>query len=178
MSTGGAYPRSCRRSIGWEIANSIIIAAILFLPFSYPALGEHYVMQIGSKSNPNAHLFSYDQKFEEATYLHNYELGMSASKEFTDAKRLDTKMDLRTEPNLTDIVINADFIGTGRIGYLVVDTENGDIKNTHEINVMSDINHMFVGNFTLDEQIRVARDHMDGDYGCSCTSVGDMLAPV
>lgn len=178
MSTGGAYLRSCSGSTGKAIAHLIIIITIVSLSFSHLALGEHYVMQIGSKSNPNAHLFSYDQKFEEATYLHNYELGMSASKEFTDATRLATSMDLRTQPNLTEIMINADFIGTGRIGYLVLDTENGDTKNVHETNVMSDINHMFVGNFSLNEQIRVAKEHMDGDYGCGCTSIGNMLEPV
>jgi hypothetical protein len=129
-------------------------------------------MQIGSKSNPNAHLFSYDQKFGEATYLHNYQLGMSASKEFTDATRLSTSMDLVTEPNLTEIMINADFIGIGRLGYLVLDTETGEEKEE-----MSRINHMFVGNFTLDEHIRVARYHMD-NYGCGCLPAGEFLGPV
>ncbi|MFB3763694.1 MAG: hypothetical protein ACE14P_00430 [Methanotrichaceae archaeon] len=129
-------------------------------------------MQIGSKSNSAAHLFSYDQKFEEETYLHNYELGMSASKEFTDATRLSTSMNLFMEPNLTEMIINADFIGTGRIGYLVLDTETGDEKEE-----MSRINHMFIGNFSLDEEIRVARDHMD-NYGCGCLPVGNYLESV
>ena len=58
-------------------------------------------MEIGSKSNPNAHLFAYDQKFRESTNLHNYPMKMSASKEFTDATRLSTRMELKALPNLT-----------------------------------------------------------------------------
>jgi hypothetical protein len=120
-----------------------------------PAIAEHYVMEIGSKSNPNAHLFSYDQKFRESTNLHNYPMKMSASKEFTDATRLSTSMELKAFPNLTEMTIDADFIGIGRIGYLVLDPETGDIKDE-----VSRINHMFVGNFSIDEQILVAKDHM------------------
>ena len=123
-----------------------------------PAYAEHYVMEIGSKSNPNAHLFSYDQKFRESTNLHNYPMKMSASKEFTDATRLSTKMELRALPNLTEMTIDADFIGIGRIGYLVLDPETGDIKDE-----VSRINHMFVGNFSIEEKIIVAKDHM-----CEC----------
>ena len=85
-------------------------------------------MEIGSKSNPNAHLFAYDQKFRESTFLHNYPMKMSASKEFTDATRLSTRMELKALPNLTQMTINADFIGIGRIGYLVLDPETGDVS--------------------------------------------------
>ena len=120
-----------------------------------PGIAEHYVMEIGSKGNPNAHLFSYDQKFRESTNLHNYPMKMSASKEFTDATRLSTRMELKALPNLTEMTIDADFIGIGRIGYLVLDPETGDIKDE-----VSRINHMFVGNFTIEEQIIVAKDHM------------------
>ncbi|MEI6102960.1 MAG: hypothetical protein WCP70_03350 [Methanothrix sp.] len=129
-----------------------------------PAYAEHYVMEIGSKSNPNAHLFSYDQKFRESTNLHNYPMKMSASKEFTDATRLSTKMELKALPNLTEMTIDADFIGIGRIGYLVLDPETGDIKDE-----VSRINHMFVGNFSIDEKIIVAKDHMceDGYLPCA-----------
>jgi len=129
-----------------------------------PAYAEHYVMEIGSKSNPNAHLFSYDQKFRESTNLHNYPMKMSASKEFTDATRLSTKMELLALPNLTQMTIDADFIGIGRIGYLVLDPETGDIKDE-----VSRINHMFVGNFSIDEKIIVAKDHMceDGYLPCA-----------
>jgi len=132
-----------------------IISFIVLCIFISPAIAEHYVMEIGSKSNPNAHLFSYDQKFRESTNLHNYPMKMSASKEFTDATRLATRMELKALPNLTEMTIDADFIGIGRIGYLVLDPETGDIKDE-----VSRINHMFVGNFSIDEQIIVAKDHM------------------
>jgi hypothetical protein len=128
-----------------------------------PAVADHYTMKIGSKSDPEAHLFSYDQKFRESTYLNNYMINMSASKEFTDATRLTTSMALMAYPEFTDMAINADFIGIGRIGYLVLDPETGKPKNE-----MSRISHMFVGNFTLDEHIRVAKNHLDEeDYPCS-----------
>ena len=125
---------------------------------SIPALADHYVMQIGSKSNPNAHLFAYDQKFRESTQLQNYFMGMSASKEFNDATRLSTRMELLANPNLTDMQINADFIGTGMIGYRVQDPETKDVKEEQ-----ARIDHMFVGNFSIDEHIRVVEDHM-----CEC----------
>jgi hypothetical protein len=133
-----------------------VMIAGLCLMIVYPALAEHYTMEIGSKSNPNAHLFSYDQKFRESTQLHNYDLNMSASKEFTDATRLSTRMYLKANQNWTDLVINADFIGIGRIGYLILDPETGATKEE-----MSRINHMFVGNFSIDEHLLVVRDHMN-----------------
>lgn len=129
-----------------------------------PAMGDHYVMKIGSKSDPEAHLFSYDEKFRESTYLNNYMLNMSASKVFTDATRLSTSMALMAYPKFTDIAINADFIGAGSIEYQVMDPETGKPQNE-----MSRISHMFVGNFTLDEHIRVAKDHLDeDDYDYLC----------
>jgi hypothetical protein len=88
---------------------------------------------------------------------------MSASKEFTDATRLSTRMQLKALPNLTEILIEADFIGIGRIGYLVLDPETGDVKDE-----MSRINHMFVGNFSIDEEIRVAKGHMNESYYLGC----------
>ncbi len=136
----------------------------------FPAAAEHYVMEIGSKSNPNAHLFAYDQKFRESTRLQNAPMKMVASKEFTDATRLSTRMDLKMEPNLTQMNIDADFIGIGRIDYLVYNPESnvaaGEIK---ERDVMSRINHMFVGNFSIEEQILVAKGHMceDGYLPCA-----------
>ena len=120
-----------------------------------PSLAKHYTMEIGSKSNPHAHLFSYDQKFRESTYLQNYAMNVSASKEFTDATRLSTSMYLRANKNFTDIAINAGFIGIGRLGYLVLDPETGNIKDE-----MSRINHMYVGNFSLNEHLLVVRDHL------------------
>ena len=147
-----------------KAAFSGLIILIISIIAIGPATSEHYVMEIGSKSNPNAHLFSYDQKFRESTNLQNYELKMSASKEFTDATRLSTKMELKALPNLTEMNIDADFIGIGRISYLVLDPEIGGEKSEiSRINLkdeMSRINHMFVGNFSIDEQIIVAKDHM------------------
>ncbi|MHB8120130.1 MAG: hypothetical protein ACYDHX_15660 [Methanothrix sp.] len=142
----------------------LIISLIVLCIVISPAIAEHYVMEIGSKSNPNAHLFAYDQKFRESTNLHNYPMKMSASKEFTDATRLATRMELKALPNLTEMTIDADFIGIGRIGYLVLDPETGDIKDE-----VSRINHMFVGNFSIEEQILVAKDHMceDGYLPCA-----------
>ncbi len=100
----------------------------IFLLIASVALAEQRTMLIGSKSNPNAHLFSYDQKFRESTYLHNYMMNMSASKEFTDASRLATSTALKASANFTEMMINANFIGIGRIGYLVLDPESGDKK--------------------------------------------------
>lgn len=136
----------------------------------FPAAAEHYVMEIGSKSNPNAHLFAYDQKFRESTRLQNAPMKMVASKEFTDATRLSTSMALKMEPNLTQMNIEADFIGIGRIDYLVYNPESdvaaGEVKDR---DVMSRINHMFVGNFSIEEQILVAKGHMceDGYLPCA-----------
>lgn len=128
--------------------------ALVLVSLVASAAAQHYTMQLGSKSNPNAHLFSYDQKFRESTYLNNYMLNMSASKEFTEATRLSTKMDLRAYPQWTEILINADFVGIGRIGYLVLDPETGDVKEE-----MSRITHMYIGNFSLEEHIRVVKDY-------------------
>ena len=131
--------------------SGLMILFILLVPIN----AEHYTMEIGSKSNPNAHLFSYDQKFRESTRVNNIPLMTTATMEVTDATRLSTKMELRTEANLTEITIDADFIGIGRLGYLVLDPETGDKRYEQ-----SRINHFFVGNFSIEEQILVAKDHM------------------
>jgi len=154
---GSARPKAAvLTKMGLYLAVLALGCTILF-----PAAAEHYVMEIGSKSNPNAHLFSYDQKFRESTRLQNAPMKMVASKEFTDATRLSTSMDLMMEPNLTQMNIEADFIGIGRIDYLVYNPESdvaaGEVK---ERDVMSRINHMFVGNFSIEEQILVAKGHM------------------
>jgi hypothetical protein len=155
-----------------SIQRMAVLMAFLALSCTiiFPAAAEHYVMEIGSKSNPNAHLFAYDQKFRESTRLQNAPMKMVASKEFTDATRLSTRMDLKMEPNLTQMNIDADFIGIGRIDYLVYNPESdvaaGQVK---ERDVMSRINHMFVGNFSIEEQILVAKGHMceDGYLPCA-----------
>ncbi len=145
---------------------AIVLIAVVSIAVA-PSLADHYVMQIGSKSNPNAHLFAYDQKFRESTYLHNYFMNMTASKEFNDATRLSTRMELVAMPNLTEMQINADFIGTGSIGYRVLDPETGDVKEEQ-----ARIDHMFIGNFSIEEHIRVVKDHM---YECGylpCVGTG------
>ena len=136
------------------MAAELLGLMILFI-LLVPIHAEHYTMELGSKSNPNAHLFSYDQKFRESTRVNNIPLLTTATIEVTDATRLSTKMDLRTEANLTEITIDADFIGIGRLGYLVLDPETGDKRYEQ-----SRINHFFVGNFSIEEQILVAKDHM------------------
>jgi hypothetical protein len=138
-----------------NLLNYPFLIIVVCLCISSAALAEPRTMLIGSKSNPNAHLFSYDQRFRESTYLQNYMMNMSASKEFTDATRLATRMNLESNANLTEILINSSFIGIGRIDYVVLDPETGDEKDE-----MSRISHMFVGNFTMDEHIRVVKDHM------------------
>lgn len=150
---------------------AILIISFIFVNsiFASIASADHYVMEIGSKSNPNAHLFAYDQKFRESTYLHNYPMRMSASKEFTDATRLSTKMELKALPNLTEMIIDADFIGIGRIGYLVLDPDRANPEVWGPKYEVTRINHMFVGNFTINEQIIVAKNHMceDGYLPCA-----------
>jgi len=136
-----------------------VLPWLLLFALICPAGSEHYVMQIGSKSNPNAHLFSYDQKFRERTFLQNYMMNVTAEKEFTDATRLSSAMRLSATANVTEMIINADFIGIGRLNYIVRDPETGDAKDE-----MSRINHMFVGNFSMDEHIRIVKNHMDEDW--------------
>ena len=161
--------RASRAAILAKVGLYLAVLALACIML-FPAAAEHYVMEIGSKSNPNAHLFAYDQKFRESTRLQNAPMKMVASKEFTDATRLSTRMDLKMEPNLTQMNIDADFIGIGRIDYLVYNPESnvaaGEIK---ERDVMSRINHMFVGNFSIEEQILVAKGHMceDGYLPCA-----------
>jgi hypothetical protein len=139
-----------------------IMGMIVVMVILCQVSAEHYVMEIGSKSNPRAHLFAYDQKFRESTYLHNYPMRTSATKEFTDATRLSTRMDLIARPNITQMTIDADFVGIARIGYLVLDPEKENPTVKDEI---TRINHMFVGNFSIDEQILVAKGHMcEGGY--------------
>jgi hypothetical protein len=125
--------------------------------------GEPGVIQIGSKSDPDAPLFSYDEKFHESTYHENFLVGMSASKDFDECTRLSSNTYLRSYPNWTEIVIGSSFEGIGRAGYLVLDPETMEVKEE-----MSRITHLFIGNFTMDEHIQVIKDHMNetGYLGC------------
>ncbi len=133
----------CRRILA--IALSVMI---LGLAQSQPML------HIGSKSDPEAHLFEYNQKFRESTRLINYNLSMVAEKEFEDCSRLSSWMDLRVLPSWTELVINANFSGIGRMGYVVYDEESGQPREEQ-----STITHMFIGNFSMDERLLVAKNH-------------------
>jgi hypothetical protein len=161
----------------------IFLSIITIALITSTALAEPYTMLIGSKSNPKAHLFAYDQKFREYTYFQNYPMNVSSAIEFTDAARLATEIAVRgnggdsysnrdggcgcSEPGcdgtFTEIVIKADFIGIGRIDYLVLDPESSDKKK-----VQTRISHMYIGNFSMDEQFRVIRNHMDERWFMGC----------
>ncbi len=114
------------------------------------------VIHIGSKSDPNASLFSYDQKFGETTCLRNYDVGMSAYKNFDECTRLSSSTYLRSNPDWVDIAIGANFSGIGRMGYRVLDLETMDPKDEMVL-----VYHDFIGNFTLDEKIKVIKNNMN-----------------
>lgn len=112
---------------------------------------------MGSKSDPEASLFSYDQKFSDTTTLKNYYLGMSAYKDFDGCDRLSSNLYLKSNPDWVDIALQANFSsGTGRMGYLVLDQDTLDIRD-----VMADVSHEFIGNFSIDEKILVVKNDMN-----------------
>ncbi len=114
-------------------------------------------MRLGSKSDPEASLFSYDQKFSDTTTLKNYYLGMSAYKDFDGCDRLSSNLYLKSNPDWVDIALQANFSsGTGRMGYLVLDQDTLDIRD-----VMADVSHEFIGNFSIDEKILVVKNDMN-----------------
>lgn len=114
-------------------------------------------MRLGSKSDPEASLFSYDQKFSDTTTLKNYYLGMSAYKDFDGCDRLSSNLYLKSNPDWVDIALQANFSsGTGRMGYLVLDQDTLDIRD-----VMADVSHEFIGNFSIDEKILVVKSGMN-----------------
>lgn len=130
---------------------------VLSLAMIGPALSQKPpTMYLGSKSDPKAHLFSYDQKFRESTRFINYNLSMTAQKQFEDATFLSTRMDLRSFPDWVSIVISANFSGIGRMGYVVYDPETGEPKEERSL-----ITHMFIGNFSMDERLMVIKDRAD-----------------
>ena len=104
----------------------------------------------------HASLFSYDQKFGETTSLRNYDVGMSAYKNFDECTRLSSSTYLRSNPDWVDIAIGANFSGIGRMGYRVLDLETMDLKDEMVL-----VNHYFIGNFTLDEKIKVIKNDMN-----------------
>ena len=156
----------------------VFFVIIIVTLISSAALADQYTMLIGSKSNPNAHLFSYDQKFIERTKFQNSPMGVSASLDFSDATRLATTMDLKSAGGgssygcgcsgsvnvpFTEIDINADFIGIGKIDYLVLDPEVADKKKEK-----TRISDMYIGNFTMDEHFRVISSHMNESWFLGC----------
>ncbi len=141
-----------------------VLGALLLVASSSLAFQGPEPMKLGSKSNPEASLFSYDQKFSDTTTLKNYYLGMSAYKDFDGCDKLSSDIYLTTSRNWTDIALLANFSsGTGRMGYLVLDQDTMDIRD-----VMVDVHHEFIGNFSIDEKITVAKDRMNETelFGC------------
>ncbi len=141
-----------------------VLGALLLVVGSSLAFQGPEPMRLGSKSDPEAPLFNYDQKFSDTTNLKNYYLGMSAYKDFDGCDKLSSNIYLESNRNWTDIVLDANFSsGTGRMGYLVLDQDTMDIRD-----VMVDVNHEFIGNFSIDEKILVVKDGMNESdiFGC------------
>jgi len=141
-----------------------VLVALLLVAGSSLAFQGPEPMKLGSKSDPEASLFTYDQKFSDTTTLKNYYLGMSAYKDFDGCERLSSDIYLKSNRNWTEIVLDANFSsGTGRMGYLVLDQDTMDIRD-----VMVDVNHEFIGNFSIEEKILVVKDRMNESdlFGC------------
>ncbi|HOO53707.1 MAG TPA: hypothetical protein PLM24_05870 [Methanothrix sp.] len=141
-----------------------ILAAFLLVAGSSLAFERPEPMKLGSKSNPEASLFSYDQKFSDTTTLKNYYLAMSAYKDFDSCDRLSSNIYIKSNPDWVDIALGANFSnGTGRMGYIVLDQETKDIRD-----VTVDVSHEFIGNFAIDEKILVVKNRMNetGFFGC------------
>jgi hypothetical protein len=133
---------------------AVVLCAVVVAAVCTCSLGKPYTMRLGSKSDPQAHLFAYDQKWRESTYLTNYNMSTTAAKEFTDATHLSTRMELTSMEDWVEILIGANFSGIARIGYVVYDPATKKPKEE-----TSRISHMFIGNFTLDEHLKVVKDH-------------------
>jgi hypothetical protein len=134
-----------------------VLGALLLVASSSLAFQGPEPMRLGSKSDPEASLFSYDQKFSDTTTLKNYNLGMSAYKDFDGCDRLSSDIYIKSSRNWTDIALQANFSsGTGRMGYLVLDQDTMDIRN-----VMVDVSHEFIGDFNIDEKILVVKNQMN-----------------
>ena len=137
-----------------------VLGTILLLASSSLAFERPEPMRLGSKSDPEASLFSYDQKFSDTTTLKNYDLGMSAYKDFDGCEKLSSDITIESNPNWVDIALQANFShGTGRMGYLVLDQDTMDIRD-----VMVDVSHEFIGNFSIDEKILVVKNDMNNTW--------------
>lgn len=120
------------------------------------ALAQPDEVHIGSKSDPDASLFSYDQKFEQSSYLRNYYVGMSATKRFDQCTRLASSTYLKSNQDWVDIALGGNFTGIGHMGYVVLNQKTMDPKDE-----MARVSHDFVGRFSIDEKILVVKDHMN-----------------
>ena len=142
----------------------VLLAAIISVVGSCLAFQGPEPMKLGSKSDPDAPLFSYDQKFSDTTTLKNYHLGVAAYKDFDGADRLSSNIYIESNREWVDIAIEANFSqGTGRMGYIVLNQDSMDIRD-----VMVDVSHEFIGNFTIDEKILVMKRDLNetGIFGC------------
>jgi hypothetical protein len=129
----------------------VVLASVLLLAGCSLAFQGPEPLKLGSKSDPEAPLFSYDQKISDTTTLKNYYLGMSAYKDFDSCERLSSNIRLESNPDWVDIDLQANFSsGFGRMGYLVLNQETMDIRD-----VMVDVSHEFIGNFSIDEKVLV-----------------------
>ncbi|MHC1632016.1 MAG: hypothetical protein ACXQT4_07030 [Methanotrichaceae archaeon] len=120
------------------------------------ALAQPGMIHIGSKTDPEASLFTYDHKFGETTCLKNYDVGMFASKEFSECTHLTSNTYLKSNPHWVDLAIGINFTGVGRMGYVVLDPDTMDRKDE-----MARVSHDFVGTFSIDEKVLVIKDHMN-----------------
>lgn len=82
-----------------------VLAVVILVVGSSLAFQGPEPMKLGSKSDPDASLFSYDQKISDTTTLKNYHLGMSAYKDFDGCERLSSNIYLESNPDWVDIAI-------------------------------------------------------------------------
>jgi len=124
------------------------------------------VIHLGSKTDPDAPLFSYDRKFDEAMTVTNYDVGMFATKRYEDCTHLSSSTFLKSNPDWVDLAIGTNFTGRAELGYVVLDQYTMDRKNE-----MARVAHQFVGTFTLDDRILVIKNQMNESsfFGsCQC----------
>jgi len=89
-----------------------ILGALLLVAGSAIAFDGIEPMRLGSKSDPEASLFTYDQKFSDTTTLKNYYLGMSAYKDFNGCDRFSSNIS-RARGYCT-IILSTFYARTGR----------------------------------------------------------------
>jgi hypothetical protein len=147
------------------IKPALVIAGALLMILG-AAFAQSDTIHLGSKSDSQASLFSYDQKFVESVCIKNYEVGMSASERFVHCERLTSNIYLKSNPDWVDMALGANFTGEARIGYVVLDPDTMDYKDE-----MALVDNYFVGTFTLEDQLLVIKNRMNetGFFGpCMC----------